>query len=394
MKFALNAFGKKQTSGTPAVSTSTEQMPNSAPTYTPRKRQGKQIVLFVRFPIKEQVHFAKRMAFLIGAGVSVLESLHLLRDQSKSSSRKYIYGEIIEDVTSGLYLSTSLRKFERLFGGFAINIIKIGESGGVLTQNLNYLADELRKKEELRKKVVGALIYPVFITIATLVLSGSLTVFIFPKVMPIFQSLSVELPLTTRILLAISNFLAQYGLYLIGGIIAFVILFRVAVVYLPTFRFAMHRAMLHLPLFGRLIKYYFMTNFCRTLGLLLRSGVGILEAVDITGDTLGNDVYRKECKNMAEVVLRGERISVYLAKRQHLFPDFTAHLIAVGEQTGSLSDTLIYLSDMYESEVSDMTKNLSNSIEPVLMIFMGLIVGLVAVSVITPIYEVTQHLQP
>lgn len=363
----------------------------SAP--APRVRK-KQLVLFVRFPIKEQVHFAKRLSFLIGAGVSVLDSLYLLRDQAKGSSRKYIYSEIIEDITSGQYLSKSLEKFERFFGSFAINIIKIGESGGVLTQNLTYLAEELRKKQELRKKVIGALIYPVFITIATLVLSGLLTVFIFPKVMPIFQSLNVQLPLTTIILLAISNFLAAYGFHLIGGIIVFIIGFRVALKVLPTFRFLMHRIVLHVPLFGRLIKYYYMTNFCRTLGLLLKSGINIVDAVSITGDTLGNDVYQHECKKLSAVVTRGERLSTYIQTRPALFPDFTAHLIAVGETTGSLSDTLVYLSDMYESEVSDMTKNLSNSIEPILMIFMGLIVGFVAVSVITPIYEVTQHLQP
>jgi len=362
-------------------------------TFQPKKRR-KEIVLFVRFPIKEQVHFAKRLSFLIGAGVPVVDSLTLLKDQSKSSSRKYIYSEIIEDVSAGQYLSKSLEKFERLFGSFAINIIKIGETGGVLTQNLNYLADELRKKQELRKKVMGALVYPIFITVATLLLSGMLTVFIFPKVMPIFQSLNVELPITTIILLNISNFLSEFGFHLIAGIIVFIIIFRVALAYLPSFRFMMHRVILHLPLFGRLIKYYFMTNFCRTLGLLLKSGVNVVDAVIITGDTLGNDVYRNECKKLSAVVTRGERISTYIATRPSLFPDFTAHLIAVGETTGSLSDTLVYLSDMYEAEVSDMTKNLSNSIEPILMIFMGLIVGFVAVSVITPIYEVTQHLQP
>jgi len=358
------------------------------------KKPQKEIVLFVRFPIKEQIHFAKRLSFLIGAGVPVVDSLNLLRDQSKSKSRKFIYNEIIENVSAGQYLSKSLETFERFFGSFAINIIKIGETGGVLTQNLNYLADELRKKQELRKKVMGALVYPIFITVATLLLSGILTVFIFPKVMPIFRSLNVDLPITTIFLLNVSDFLSNFGFYLIASIILLIVLFKVALAYLPSFRFTMHRVALHLPLFGRLIKYYFMTNFCRTLGLLLRSGVNIVDAVIITGDTLGNDVYKNECQKLSLLLTRGERISTYITTRPSLFPDFTAHLIAVGETTGSLSDTLVYLSDMYEAEVSDMTKNLSNSVEPILMIFMGLIVGFVAVSVITPIYEVTQHLQP
>ena len=164
--------------------------------------------------------------------------------------------------------------------------------------------------------------------------------------------------------------------------------------YVYHFRYFMHLLALHLPIFGKLLKYYHMTNFCRTLGLLLKSGVSVVDAVDITGDTMSNEVYKQQCKKMVEVVRRGEQLSVYLTKHTRFFPDFTSHLIAVGERTGALSDTLVYLSEMYEAEVSDMTKNLSNSIEPVLMIFMGLIVGFVAVSVITPIYEVTQHLNP
>ncbi|MCA9364164.1 type II secretion system F family protein [Candidatus Kaiserbacteria bacterium] len=358
-----------------------------------KKKPRKQITLFVRFPIKEQVHFAKRLAFLIGAGVSVLESLHLLHDQTKGSSKRYIYSQIITDVNAGTFLSSSLAKFRQFFGAFAINIIKIGETGGVLKENLNYLADELQKKEALRKKVVGALIYPIFITLATLLLSGMLTVFIFPKVMPIFQSLNVTLPLTTIVLLAISNFLSEYGLYLIAGIVLFIILVRVAVRYSPRFRYGVHFTILRLPLFGKLYRQYHMTNFCRTLGLLLKSGINVVEAITITGDTMSNMVYQRQCTLLAESVSHGGRISAYLLKHTNYFPDVTAHLIAIGETTGALSDTLLYLSNMYENEVNDMTKNLSNSIEPILMIFMGLIVGFVAVSVITPIYEVTQHLQ-
>lgn len=390
MKFGKN---KHIISNAPAINSTTSLRRSIIEIDVPKpKKTG--TVLFVRFPIKEQVHFAKRLSFLIGAGVSILDSISLLHSQAKSSSKRHIYERIIEDLRNGLFLSTALKKFERHFGSFAINIIKIGETGGVLTQNLNYLADELRKKEDLRKKVIGSLIYPVFITLATLILSGLLTVFIFPKVMPIFQSLNVELPITTIILLAISNFLSAYGLYLIAGIIIGVILLMLATRYLSTFRYWVHFSTLHLPIFGSLLTYYHMTNFCRTLGLLLKSGINVVEAVEITGATMSNDVYKLQCERLALVVKRGELISTYLTEHSHFFPDFTAHLVAVGEKTGGLSSTLIYLSEMYEAEVADKTRNLSNSIEPILMIFMGLIVGFVAVSVITPIYEVTQHLNP
>jgi type II secretory pathway component PulF len=350
--------------------------------------------MFVRLSIKEQVHFAKRLAFLISAGVPVVDSLTLLKNQAKSNKQKNLYSEIITSVSSGHYLAHSLAKFEHQFGTFTINLIKIGETSGTLSQNLIYLADELHKKQELRKKIIGALIYPIFITVATLLLSGVLTVFIFPKVMPIFQSLDIKLPLSTIIILTISDFLSNYGWHVIIGAVIIFIASRFALHQSPPFRFAVHQLALKIPVFGVLLKYYFMTNFCRTLGLLLKSGVSLVDAIIITGNTLGNEVYKRECQKMSASVIAGEQISTYLATKPHIFPDFTAHLIAIGETTGSLIETLIYLSNMFEAEVSDMTKNLSNAVEPILMIFMGLIVGFVAVSVITPIYEVTQHLRP
>ena len=149
---------------------------------------------------------------------------------------------------------------------------------------------------------------------------------------------------------------------------------------------------LRLPIAGRIARYYNTTNFCRTLGLLLKSGTGVVEAVSVTGDTMENLIYRRECKVMSKKVSRGERISAHLEARQHLFPDVIGNMVAIGETSGNLSDTLVYLSELYEAEVDDITKNLSSSIEPVLMVFMGVIVGFVAVSVITPIYEVTQNI--
>lgn len=347
---------------------------------------------YTRFSVKEQTHFAKRLAFLVNAGVPIVESLHMLRKQTKGRAKGKIYERIIVSVTDGMTLSDSLAKFDRFFGSFAINIVKIGETGGVLSQNLEYLADELQKKYELRKKVIGALVYPVFIASATLILVGLLTVFIFPKIMPIFQSLSVELPFTTLALLALSNFLQAYWLYVILGIVAFIIIFKQLHRRVMPFHFLIDVLILKLPIVGRMTKSYYTANFCRTLGMLLKSGIGVVEAVSITGDTLGSLVYQRECKIMSKKVMRGEKLSTHLEAHQRFFPDIIGNMVAIGEASGKLSDTLIYLSEMYEAEVNDLTKNLSNSIEPVLMIFMGIVVGFVAVSVITPIYEVTQNI--
>ena len=348
--------------------------------------------LIGRLSVREQTLFAKRLSFLIGAGVPVLESLHVLREQTTSKNVQKVLTHVIKDVANGRFLSGALGRFQNLFGEFAINIVRVGESSGVLAQNLRYLAEELEKKEALRKKVIGALVYPIFITVATLGVTALLTVYIFPKILPIFNSVGVKLPITTRILIAVSSFLRENGLWLLLVLavvgIGTVILHR----NVPAFRMVSDRVMLRLPLAGRIMQFFNMANITRTFGLLLKSGGTIVGAVETTARTTRNRVYRRELDRALEHVKRGEQISEHFKKHPGLFPILVAHMVAIGEKTGNLSDTLVYLSNLYEEEVNSLTKNLSSLIEPVLMILMGLLVGFVAVSVITPIYEITQTL--
>ncbi len=356
------------------------------------KKRRSRLFVFGSYSTKDLVHFAKRLAFLIRSGIPILESLHLLQKQTKAKSKKKILEVVIDDVSNGRPLSSGLARFKESFGDFAINVIRVGEMSGSLSNNLVYLSEELQKRYALRRKVIGALVYPAFITLATIGISTLLTVYIFPKVMPIFASLNVSLPFTTVTLLFISNFLRHWGIYtLIGLIIAaagFFFLLRAN----KTFRYFVARTILRVPLLGRLVQDYNMANFSRTLSLLLRSGFNVVEAATVTSDSTANPVYKEECIELRERIVKGERISTYLETEPKLFPDIVCHMISIGEASGTLSDSLMYLSEHYEAEVDDAVKNLSSSIEPVLMIFMGLIVGFVAVSVITPIYEITQHL--
>ena len=349
---------------------------------------------FIRFSTKEQTLFAKRMAFLVKAGVPLIECLHLIRGQTPSKTKKRVYDSIISDVANGQYLSTSLAKFKRFFGDFAINLIRVGEESGILSQNLAYLADELQKKHALQRKVLGALVYPIFITVATLGVTTVLTAYIFPKLMPIFTSLHVELPLTTRALIAISAYLRDWGLWTVFGLGLLITAFFLIRNRFEQVRMFADRMLLKIPLAGNMTQSYNLTNFCRTLGLLLRSGLTLASALKITGETTKNRVYRAVCLDLSERIMRGEPISRGLASYPNLYPDMLTNMVAIGEKTGNLSTTLTYLGEMYESEVDDLTKGLSSSIEPVLMVVMGLIVGIIAVSVITPIYEITQHLSP
>jgi len=343
-----------------------------------------------RLSVKEQTLFAKRLSFLIGSGVPVLESLYVLEEQTTSKSMVRVLKQVSKDVENGRFLSTALARFQTLFGDFAINIIKVGESGGVLSQNLQYLAEELEKKEALRKKVIGALVYPIFITISTVGVTGLLTVYIFPKILPIFSSVGVKLPWTTKVLIAVSGFLSKHGFLVVG--ILFVLSVGTIVLHrnVIPFRMFMDRVLLKIPIAGKIMQFFNMANITRTLGLLLKSGGTIVDSLETTAQTTRNLVYRSQLMKAAEHVKKGERVSDHFKKHRGLFPILVSHMVAIGEKTGNLSDTLVYLSGMYEEEVNTHTKNLSNSIEPVLMIVMGLLVGFVAVSVITPIYEITQ----
>lgn len=346
------------------------------------------------FGLKDQIFLAKRLSFLSKAGIPLIESFNIIRDQTKSKAKSRILDSIISDIAAGQYLATSLAKNRRVFGDFAVNLIRVGETSGILTENLSYLADELAKRRALRNKVLGALIYPAFITVATLGITILLTVYIFPKIMPIFTSLHVPLPFTTRALIAISAYMRSWGLLTLVVLAALVVLFLYLRYRYQAVRVAADRALLRVPFAGPIVESYNLANFTRTLGLMLKSGVPVATALVVAADTTANRVYSDAYRSIADSVTKGEPISRGIQNANARFPDLLTHMIAVGEQTGSLAQTLLYLAELYELEVDEQTKNLSSSIEPILMLVMGAIVGLIAVSVITPIYEITQHLSP
>ncbi len=345
-----------------------------------------------RFSVADQVHFAKRLSFLISGGVPILESLKILEKQTKSKGKKTILHSVVCDISDGKTLSESLGVFPHVFDDFALNLIAVGESGGILEKNLEYLAFELEKKQGLRRKLFSAFLYPSLICLATLSLSALLTVYIFPKIVPIFRSLKVALPASTRFLMWLSVFLRNWGILSLFILFCLVITFFVVRSKVFKFRFFLDRLILRLPFVGGAFKNYAAAHFSRTLGLLLKSDVSFVHALAVTAGTLSNEVYKKEFTHFAKVVAEGGRLSREFEREPKIFPDTLPHLVAIGETTGNLSQTFLYLSELYEREVDDFTKNLSSLVEPALMIVMGGIVAFVAISVITPIYEITSNL--
>ncbi len=348
----------------------------------------------MRLSVKDQTFFVKRLSFLIKAGIPMRESLVMIRDQTHKKTYVRILDIIIANVSNGQNLATSLSKFKHAFGEFTINIIGFGEQTGILSENLEYIADELKKKQALRKKIISASVYPIIVSIATVGIVAFLMVFLFPKILPVFSSLNYELPISTRIVIGISKFITHWGLVtLIVGIVLLTASL-ISIKKSKTCAFYFDLFILKIPVIGKIAQDYNIANFTRTLGLLLKSGVTMGEALPICVRTTPNLVYQKEFHALASVVNRGSKISTHLSKHREFFPDIVTQIVSVGEHSGNLSNSLIYLSEMYEADIDDFTKNLSSMVEPVLMIVMGILVGFIAISIITPIYGITQHLQP
>ena len=357
-----------------------------------QKRDPKRRRIF-HLSLHDQILFVRRLAILLKAGVPIFESLRMMKKHMSSRSATILVDELTVGVERGQFLHVSLEKHRRHLGDFALNIIRIGEISGMLPENLSYLADELEKKRRLRNKVRSALIYPAIIVVATIGIVIMLTVYVFPKILPILRGFKGELPITTRTLIFVSDLLVNHG-FLIGGIIIGVAVALALLSRIRKVRFFLDWGILQIPILGKLFQYYHIVNFCRTLGLLLKSDVRIMEASLITAETSTSFVYKKSLVELAETVKKGGKMSLYLEGRENLYPPMVSQMLTVGEVSGKLSDSLLYLADIYEEEIDELTKNLSSTIEPLLMIVMGLIVGFVAISIITPIYQLTQNLRP
>jgi type IV pilus assembly protein PilC len=348
--------------------------------------------LFLHFSVKDKTLFVRRLAFLTKAGISVLESLTIIHTQTKAKRKQALYANIAANLSAGHSLATSLTPYIPQFGKFTINLIKTGEAAGTLPQNLIYISEELEKRSLLEQKIRNALIYPLFITISSIAVTAGLIVFIFPKILPILISLNVELPWTTKVLLVVGEFLSTYGLITIFGLIIATISIEKMRRDIPTVHYSVDWLLLHLPIAKSLTQTYISTQFCRTLSLSLKSGIMFTEALDSTADTTDNLIYKNLFKKLSGHVKQGGRISTILQTNAHLFPPMLPELIAIGETTGNLTNTLEHLSHQHEADVDSMTRNLSHAIEPLLLLLMGILVGIVAISVIAPIYEVTQHI--
>ncbi|MDE1970772.1 MAG: type II secretion system F family protein [Patescibacteria group bacterium] len=353
------------------------------------KKQSSPIILFHSVSLADRILFAKHLAIMTKSGMPIVESVSIIQRQVRGPYFAKILLTVKADLENGQPLSSSLEKFKSAFGDLFINIIRIGESSGTLVENLEHLALELKKNEQLHSKIKSALVYPVIILLATLGISGLLVFLVLPKIIPVLTSLGVTLPLTTRLLIAFTAGLHTH-LILIIIISLFVILLVTFLFRIRAIKNAYQYGVLLLPIAGPISLDYEMALFARTLAFLLQSGIKIIEALSITAQIMPTIPHKEALITLTERVKQGEPMYTFLEQHPRIFASTLSRMIEVGERTGNLSPNLFYLADFYESELDELVNNLTSILEPVMLLVMGGIVAFVALSIITPIYQVTQ----
>jgi len=332
---------------------------------------------------EDVVVFTRQFATMVDAGIPILQSIEALSDQTVNPTFKAALSNIHDDIQIGSSLSTAFGKHSKIFDQLYVNMIKVGESGGVLTAILERVANYLEKSERLRQKVQGAMIYPaVVVSIAFLITTG-LLVKVVPTFAQIYASLDQKLPALTQSLIDFSSFLQHDILYMIGGIGVMIFLFN-KYWQTPGGRIRVDTILLKLPVFGDLICKVSVSRFCRTLATLNQSGVPILESLDIVGRTCGNRVIELLVDEIKVSVKEGNTIAEPLSKST-IFPLMVTRMIAIGEKSGQLEKMLSKVAEFYDEQVDVAVESLTRLIEPLIIAFLGIVVGFIVVALFLPI---------
>ncbi len=339
----------------------------------------------------DKILLAKHLSLMLLAGVPLNQSILEMQSEASAPFLKKILKELSAEIKSGKTVAATLAKHEKAFGPLFVNMIKIGEESGTLEESLKHLAAQLEKNYELKKKIKGAMMYPVLVLGATITIGLGLAIFVLPKLLVFFKSLDFKLPLITRIVLATIGNLEKYGTWYIAGAIGFVVLLK-ALLKLPKFKLFFDHLLTEMPIFGKIIKKMNMAYFTRTLATLLKSGVNIVEALSISAATLNNSAYKSVLEKAASEVRKGKNLGSFLKQNPRLVPSMVTKMVEIGERSGNLETTLFYVADFYEKEVDEISKNLADILEPILLIGVGLMVAVLAISILMPIYQFTSSI--
>lgn len=332
----------------------------------------------------------RHLSIMLRSGLALEDALRVLSEQTPDMRLRNAYADILTDIRSGNNVGDAMQKHPKIFSQIAISIIRIGEQGGTLESNLIFLADFLKKQYELQRKVKGALIYPMIVFGLTFVEMMGVIFFILPKLDSLFSTFD-DLPSFTKLVLDVSKVVRENAVIFAVGLILTYTLIRIL---LNTSNGKKFKDIVGLkfPIIKRLNKNTILTTFSRTVAILLESGIPISKTLEIASDTIGNHVYKKILVKVSEEVKSGQTLATSLSRYPQYFPPTYVKMLEVGESTGSLEETLKHMYDFYQEEVEDMTDNLTTLLEPILLIFIGAMIGFLAIIIIAPIYQLTGNL--
>lgn len=341
--------------------------------------------------LKEKLFFTRNLSVMISSGLTIARALDNLSVQTKNKHFKIVLENIYKDVQKGLSLSDSLTKYPAIFNDLFVNMIRVGEVGGTLDESLDIVTIQMEKEHELNSKVRGALIYPAVIVTAMIIVGVIMLTYILPQILSVFGDMEVELPVTTRFIIKISDILQTQGfliavMFLGGGI------FLKAFSSTDMGKKVASLTLLKMPILKHIVIKVNCARFARIYSSLLHSGVSVVDSLNIVANTLTNTFFKEAVLEGRNKIQRGVELSTVIAEYPDIFPVIVAQMIRVGEETGKTEDMMVKLAEFYEDEVNQITKNLSSIIEPVLMLVIGGAVGFFAVAMLQPMYSVLENI--
>lgn len=346
----------------------------------------------VKLPFSERVGIVESLGVMLEAGIPILDALGSIEEDSTSQKTKQIVRLIGDSIQKGKSLAEGFAQFPNVFDNILINTVKAGEESGNLDNVLKDLAESMKRSEELKNDVRGAMIYPAIVLGVLFFVLFVLMGFVVPRIAEIFDRLTIPKPLPTRILLSTSTIFSDYLIYIIGFLVLIVI-FSIYLFSQKGFRKKIYTAGFRLPIFGTILKYLDLARFTGTLSLLLSAGIPIIRAVESSATIVVNHKTFNELTEVAHSLTEGESLSVSMRKYK-TFPTLMTRIISTGEKTGKLDKVLAGVSSHYHTKLRSQVKVLATSIEPILIVIIGIIVGLVILAIISPIYQLIGQISP
>jgi len=349
---------------------------------------GSLLSIFSSVSLDEKVVLTRNLAAMLEAGLTTSRALGVMERQTKNKRLKHVLGSMIGDVKNGGTFSAALAKFPDVFPSLLVSMVRAGEESGKLADSLRVVSIQMERSSNLTKKIRGALIYPSIVVIAMIGIGILMLIYVVPTLTQTFNDVGAKLPPTTQFIITVSNFLLNNTLLAIGGFFLFV-MGLITLAKTSQGRIALDWFFLHIPVIRNLVMETHSARTMRTLASLLSAGVDVIYSLTITRDVVGNVFYQKVIKEAEAAVTKGGAMSEVFIKHPELYPPLVAEMVAVGEETGRLSELLKETAAFYEESVEQQTKDLSTIVEPILMVVIGGFVGFFAISMIAPIYSLS-----